>query len=334
MKKVIYIYKNNSSKDNTYKIGKADQRSDQHEDVTIDEIGNVRISEQLTAATYGEYEIVQTYDISHVDSSYAVETGIHDGIEKEGFIRLTRSIKNLKEGSTEWFDFGDKSEGEVLEIVKSLVEEYAGNSGLKSFSPYFYQAYIKGLLLDQVNNGSKIIAAELAPRFGKTLWSLDAFKTLSEEFNYQYMILPSYILTAHSSFMKELRSFSNFDDMVFISDNDPDFEDKVRSNKTKKLVIAISLHTPEDSLLKYNCIKELDLDKKVAFIDEADFGAHTDISKKIINLLDCDLKILITGTAIERVVAGYDVQDIIRWSYTDMLLLQDGTHPILENLAS
>ena len=189
-------------------------------------------------------------------------------------------------------------------------------------------------MLDQVDNGAKVIAAELAPRFGKTPWSLDTFKDLFEDFDYQYMILPAYILTAHASFMKELRKYSDFDDMMFISDNDPDFKDKVRNNKDKKLVIAISLHTPEDNLAKYECIGELDVSKKVAFIDEADFGAHTESSKKIIDLLECDLKVLITGTAIERAVAGYDVTDIIQWSYTDMLLLQDGTHPLLENLVA
>ena len=78
----------------------------------------------------------------------------------------------------------------------------------------------------------------------------------------------------------------------------------------------------------------MDNSKKVSFIDEADFGAHIDSSKKIIDLLECNLKVLITGTAIERAVAGYDVHDIIRWSYTDMLLLQEGTHPLLDSLAA
>ena len=91
MKKIIYVYHKKDSKDNHYKIGKADQRSDQTDDVTIDEIGSVRISEQLTAATYGDYKILQIFDISHVDSSTSVEHAIHTGIQKAGYKRLTRT---------------------------------------------------------------------------------------------------------------------------------------------------------------------------------------------------------------------------------------------------
>lgn len=331
MKKAIYIYRK-KDKGNTYKIGKADQRSNQSDSISLQEIVDIRIKEQGTAATHGEIIPIYAFDISSADSSIMVESYIHNKLELLGYERLKRKYKS-HEGSTEWFKLEGLNDGQVTELVGNLIKEVTGSTGKNQFTPYFYQAYVKGLLLDQVNQGAKVIAAELAPRFGKTLWSLDTFKDLFEEFDHQYMILPAYILTAHSSFMKDLRSFSDFDDMMFISDNDPDFESKVLNNKNKKLVIAISLHTPEDSLSKYNCIKELDTNKKVAFIDEADFGAHTDSSKKIIDLLECDLKILITGTAIERAVAGYDVADIIRWSYTDMLLLQEGTHPILENLA-
>lgn len=329
MKKAIYIYTDGKN----FKIGKADQRSDQSDSITIDEICDTRIREAQTAATYGELKSVHNFDISNVDSSYIVESYVHNQIELKGYDRLERKYKGHV-GSTEWFNLEDLNEGQVIELVGNIIKDITGSTGKKSFIPYFYQAYVKGLLLDQVNNGAKVIAAELAPRFGKTPWSLDTFKGLVEEFGYQYMILPSYILTAHASFMKEKCSYSNFEDMMFISDNDPDFEDKVRNNKDKHLVIAVSLHTPEDSLVKYECIKELDSSKKVAFIDEADFGAHTESSKKIIDLLECDLKVLITGTAIERAVAGYNVTDIISWSYTDMLLLQDGTHPLLENLVA
>lgn len=329
MKKAIYIYTDGKN----FKIGKADQRSDQSDSITIDEICDTRIREQQTASTYGDFQKVFFFDISNTGSSYDVENYIHNQIELKGYDRLKRKYKDHT-GSTEWFSLEDLNEGQVVELVGNLIKDVTGSTGKNQFTPYFYQAYIKGLLLDQVDNGIKVIAAELAPRFGKTPWALDTFKDLFEEFSYQYMILPSYILTAHSSFMKELRKYSDFDDMVFISDNDPDFKDRVRNNKDKKLVIAISLHTPEDSLVKYECIKELDNSKKVAFIDEADFGAHTESSKKIIDLLECNLKVLITGTAIERAVAGYDVTDIIQWSYTDMLLLQDGTHPLLENLVA
>jgi len=333
MKKVIYIYRRKDSSENTYKIGKADQRANQGESITIDEIGSIRISEQLTAATYGEYEVITTFDISHVESSTAVEHAIHKGIELAGFSKLTRKIDG-KKGNTEWFDFDDANQGEVLELVKTLVEKYSGFSGLSTYRPRGYQSHVKTQIIDAIDSGGKIVGAELAARFGKTLWTLDVFKTLTEEKGYQYLILPAYVLTAHASFQKELRSFADFDDMVFITDKDDKFEEKIAANVNKKLVIATSLHTPEDSLKKYAVIANLESNKKIAFIDEADFGAHTEASKHRIDILDVPIKVIMTGTAIERALAGYDVDSIVKWSYFDMLLLKDGKHPMLGNLSA
>lgn len=332
MKKVIYVYQkdNNSS---TYKIGKADQRQDQDSNISIEDIAKNRISEQLTAESYGKFNLIETYDISHVDSSSAVEGGIHEGIELKGFKRLNRSFEG-KKGTSEWFDFENLTKGQVKEIVKELVEKCAGKSGLAKYKPRAYQAYVEAQLLDQLSEGHNIIGTELAPRFGKTLWTFATFKKMVEDFNYQYLILPSYVLTSHSSFQSELRKFKDFDNMIFISDKDNDFKERVNKNKDKILVITTSLHAPEDSFHKYKVIKDLDKNKKVAFVDEADFGAHTDNSKKRMDLLDVKTKILMTGTAIERAVAGYEISSIIKWSYMDMLTLKKDNHPILDKLVA
>lgn len=336
MKKVIYIYSDDVP--NQYKIGKADQRQDQTEDVTTLEIAKVRITEQANAATRGTFIIHAALDISHYDGdSTEVEHFIHENLAGHGKInRLERTVKFkksdevLKKGTTEWFAT-EMSDAELIDEVDRLIVKFTSNTGKMRYSARAYQAYIKALVLDQVEAGKPVIAAELAPRFGKTLWSLDLFNALCDEFGYQYLILPAYVLTAHSSFMNEYKSFSDFNDIKFVSDKDADFEKTVRENGDSRMIIAVSLHTSSDAISKYNCLAEIEDSKKVAIIDEADFGAHTESSKKIINYINPALKILITGTAIERAIAGYDVDEVIQWSYTDMLLLQDNSHPMLEN---
>ena len=332
MKKVIYVYRNDLLKGNMYKIGKADQRADQSNDITVEEIATIRVKEQHTAATAGKSEIVRIYDISHVENSTVVEGNIHRDIQKEGgFQRVERTVEGT-DGTTEWFDFSTATEGEVLALLNKLVEKHTGVSGLSEYSPRAYQKVVEDRIVTEVTNGSKIIGAELAARFGKTLWAYGTFKRLVEEQNFQYMLLPAYVLTAHSSFQKELTNFSNFKDFVFISDKDENFEEKIAANADKKLVIATSLHTPEESLGKYKVVADLDSSKKIAFIDEADFGAHTESSKHRIDILDVPTKVVMTGTAIERALAGYEVDTIVKWSYFDMLLLKDGNHPMLDNL--
>ena len=335
-KKVIYIYSDDVP--NQYKVGKGDQREDQDANISALEIAQVRISEQATAATRGEIVIHAALDVSHYDGdSIEVESYIHENLAKAGNIeRLKRIVKSaesekvLKEGTTEWFET-NLSAAEIIDIVDKLIIKFTNKTGKIKYKARAYQAYIKALVLDQVEAGKPVIAAELAPRFGKTLWSLDLFNALCDEFGYQYLILPAYVLTAHSSFMNDFKAFSDFNDIKFVSDKDTDFEQQVRNNGDSCMIVAVSLHTSAEAISKYDCLAEIEASKKVAIIDEADFGAHTESSKKIINHIDAALKLLITGTAIDRAIAGYEVDEVIQWSYTDMLLLQDNNHPILEN---
>ena len=69
---------------------------------------------------------------------------------------------------------------------------------------------------------------------------------------------------------------------------------------------------------------------KVSVIDEADFGCHRENSQNFIKYLDSAMDIYMTGTAIDKVVSPLDNigDNIIRWSYSDMLMVQNGEHPI------
>jgi hypothetical protein len=336
MKKVIYIY--SDSVPNQFKIGKADQRTDQNTNISLDEIGQNRISEQQTASSRGKINVHGILDISEAEDSLVVESFIHGKLVEMGYDRIKRDLihngETFKEGKSEWFSINDLSSDEVVSLIDSFIRQCLNKSGKPSYTPRVYQSYIKALTLDRVVAGDKTILTELAPRFGKTLWSLDLFNTLHSDFNYQYMLLPAYVLTAHSSFKKDFNKYKDFNDFIYIDDKDSDFEQKVLMNKDKKLLITISLHTSEDGYDKYKCLDTLDSNKKVAFIDEADFGAHTSTSRKVIDLLKCKLRILMTGTAIERAAANYGVGDVIKWSYTDMLLLKNGNHPLLSKLGA
>ena len=209
MKKAIYVYRNSLLKGNMYKIGKADQRDNQSDDITVEEIASIRVKEQHTAATAGKSEIVRVYDISNVDNSTKVEGAIHRDILKKGYCRVERVVE-ATEGTTEWFEFGDTEEGDILELLNSLITKHASTTGLGEYTPRAYQKLIQDEVTENIRNGNKIIGAELAARFGKTLWAYGTFKKLVEEQNFQYMLLPAYVLTAHSSFQKEVTKFKKY----------------------------------------------------------------------------------------------------------------------------
>lgn len=326
MKKVIYFYYKKSDL-TCVKIGKADERD---KFTTIDSIARNRIKEQLNASTHGEYELYRVWDISKADNSAEIESYIHEELQHHGYSRLKRKLTGNSEGISEWFKTNGDCFENICDVINKAIYSKLGEAGLPPYAERGYQRYVKEKIVSDIIAGNKVLGCELSPRFGKTAWSLDVFNSLSS-LGYQYMILPCYILTAHSSFKKEINCFRDFSDLIFIDDKDAEFVEKINNNKDKKLVISVSLHTPEESRIKYDAITSLDSKKKIAFIDEADFGAHTNNSKEIIDKLNIDTKIIMTGTAIERAIAGYNVSSIHKWSYVDMLLLKKNNHPIINS---
>lgn len=249
---------------------------------------------------------------------------VHNELEKLGYVRVGK-------GGREWFK-GFESDDEAFATLGKIIST-SKNVELKEYVPRFYQELIKMVFedkLSRIQGNKNEFALELAPRFGKTLWTLDLMKTLFQEYNYKVALLPAFVLTALSSFEKEFYLFKGFSDsMVFVREGD-DMDKVMNENYGKKMVILpISLHT-EDYKKKYSFINQLEMSEKVSFIDEADFGCHRDNSQNFIKYLNCGLDVYMTGTAIERVVAPLDNvgDNVIRWSYTDMLMVQNGEHPI------
>ncbi len=261
--------------------------------------------------------------IGQMTSEYS-DHYVHEQLEKLGYSRVGK-------GGREWFK-GFKSDDEAIATLFKILAN-SDKVELMEYKPRFYQEYIKMVFeykLQNTHSGKNEFALELAPRFGKTLWTLDLMKTLFNEYDYKVALLPAFVLTAISSFEKEFYQFKGFKDyMVFVCEGD-DANKVMESNYGKKMIILpISLHTG-DYKKKYGFINKLSISEKVSFIDEADFGCHRDNSQNFIKYLNCGLDVYMTGTAIEKVVSPLDNigDNIIRWSYTDMLMVQNGEHPI------
>ena len=265
--------------------------------------------------------------ICEVESEYT-DHYVHNSLEKLGYVKVG-------DGGSEWFSTFKCDDEAIASLGKILSN--SKTTELKEYVPRFYQEYIKMLFEYKLKNfdGSKTeFALELAPRFGKTLWSLDLMTTLFESYGYKVCLLPAYVLTAHSSFEKEFYSSKGLSDkMVFVHKSDDIQEIFEKEYGNKMIILPISLHS-EEYQTKFEFISKLPLKDKVSFIDEADFGCHRTNSQDFIKFLNCGLDIYMTGTAIEKVISPLDHIDdnIIRWSYTDMLMVQNGEHPIQKEL--
>jgi hypothetical protein len=224
---------------------------------------------------------------------------------------------------------------ELLERITKHLDDSETNFR-PIYKPRFFQEYVKELFLDTLKDNSKVkkdIALELAPRFGKTIWSIDIIQSLFQNYNYNICFIPSYVLTSIYSFKKELNTFDGYlNNMVLVEDIN-DLENTVNKYYGKKMIIVpVSLHI-NDYINKLKKVTELPLHEKVSFIDEADFGAHRLNSQNLIKYLDCGLNVYMTGTAIDRAIYPLEnLSNVIRWSYIDMLMVKKGEHPIQQRI--
>jgi hypothetical protein len=255
---------------------------------------------------------------------------IHKLLGKLGYVHIIR----------EWFG-GFESDDEVIAVMNKIISESLQDTRIE-YSPRYFQSVIKNQILskyqDELRMGYDKIdfALELAPRFGKTIWAIDLLSTLYRKHGIKICVIPCYVHTAMASFEKEFYTFKGYSsEMVFVTPKD-DIKKVIDENYGKKLIImTLSLQITEHES-KLEIIKSLPKQDKVSIIDEADFGAHRMNSQEKIDYLNCGLNIYMTGTAIERVVSPLsNLRDnIIRWSYTDMLMVKEGEHPIQTGLNS
>lgn len=306
MKRKLYIFTTESDrKKGRYKFGETSRYTE------------VRVKDLQTG---NSEELIIVGDMTSDYSDHYV----HNELEKLGYVRVNR-------GGREWFE-GFQSDDEPLATLAKILST-SGSVELIEYVPRFYQDLVKMYFeekLKKVSGGKNEFALELAPRFGKTLWTLDLMVTLFNDYNYKVVLLPAYVLTALSSFEKEFYLFKGFkDSMVFVRQSDDVHKIFEQHYGKKMIVLPISLHT-EDYKSKFEYLTKLATSDKVSFIDEADFGCHRENSQSFIKYLNCGLDVYMTGTAIDKVVSPLDNvgDNIIRWSYTDMLMVQNGEHPI------
>lgn len=225
---------------------------------------------------------------------------------------------------------------ELITDINKVIKKRSIVDTRKVYDPYFYKVYIDRLffamLVENLKENKNLIdfALELAPRFGKTTWMINLLVQLFKEYNYRVCILPSYWLSSLSSFEKDLYSYNGFDDYIHYVKDGESISDAVKQWYGKKLiVIELSLHMNFDKFeSQFESVINLDDSKKISMIDEADFGAWKQM--KMIKRLGCSLNVYMSGSGLDKMVVNLKNvgSNVIQWSYTDMLLVKSGEHPL------
>ncbi len=318
----MYIYTTKSDRENKrYKIGGTKLSAEE------------RVNQQDSTSNSEELELIYSVQTTLWDRTIGNKKGVHHFLELKGFYK-TRTDKDR-----EWFGDFDSDEHVILEVSKVISEN--DKKGLDVYIPYFFKGVLKDrffeFLVEALNNGEVDIdfALEMAARSGKTTFIIsELMKDLFYKYDYKVAILPTYWLSAISSFIKDLYKYKGFTDYIYYVDKDDDLQEVLNTYYDKKLIVVEKSLHKNDWELEFKPVLDLPKRDKVAFMDEADFGTWRTNQKEDIKKLDCHVNVHLTGSNIEKVVSSLDnVGDrIIRFSYTDILMMFNGEHPWLKDM--
>jgi hypothetical protein len=179
------------------------------------------------------------------------------------------------------------------------------------------------------------IIAELAPRFGKTIFFLSLFLEISKEYGHKVMLVPAYWLPAIASFKKETAKWRDYQDMVFVDTQvDINWQHSVENalEVDKLVVVGVSLYPAYDDFVVRNKWIHDYTETILVIGDEADYGSHTNNQQEKMEYLFANKQVTFipsSGTNIERMSKGAkDAKDVIAVPYA--LVEQSGDPTIVK----
>ena len=233
---------------------------------------DVRINEQGASAEWEEKIIIGAWNNLQVIKR---DHDVHAELTKRG---LWHSGKHK---GTEWFRIPGNTVEEAKQYIDDLIAQFEGKRIRKKVKLRAMQQAALNKAMEFIENGTGDVSiiANLCPRFGKTIWALSLFNKIFKKYGNKVMLLPAYWLSVHSSFIKELREYDDFLDIVQIDVNDPDAREQAIDalGAQQRLLVPISLHGDYDDWCnKHQWISDIPNNELFVFADEGDFGTHTE----------------------------------------------------------
>ena len=253
---------------------------------THKEVAKARIEEQDGTACWEPLEEVWSSEFLN---------GVWDDQVRERLFSYGLCPKRVDK-NREWvvspIDSETLTDEKIVELTKKAVNALEDKGGLKVFRPTPTQqkAHDEAVAgIEKALQGDQPVVKgvlDLCARFGKTLWVLWLFKTLQERLGYSVLLLPAYWLSAHSSFEKEINEFKDFNHFSFVDTSREGWEDKLAAARSSNSPVVVSLSLCGDAsdkrLKKFNPVRDLPQDEVFLFCDEADVGAHTARSARVL----------------------------------------------------
>lgn len=174
-------------------------------------------------------------------------------------------------------------------------------------------------VLDGIKNGKRRILAELAARYGKTVWSA----AVAVESGIPVVVVSSYVLTSFTSFKNDIRKFEQFQNIEIVDSQENGYQDKVDRfvDEGKQVLVFLSLCNGRGRTERIRYLKGIGV-QKLIFVDEADYGAHQKNQFDALQTMvgDDDVLILMTGTNSDRASSEWDIDLMVSTTYFELLV--------------
>ncbi len=251
-------------------------------------------------------------DLKKVYNTFFWDKPFHKWLEKRGYVRVRKN--------REWFEITVEELDKEIELYSKHLKSFAYEIRGK-YTPRTLQTKVSKEVCNRWNGKTIIQPLDLCPRFGKDFTHLDIF----QRSGLRVMIIASYWLSSNNSLIETVNE--RLDISADIEVIKPDYDLYVKAlSEGKRVLIDVSLHVDSDNIDNrlLDVLKEEDA---LIVVDEADYGAWTDISRsRLQEYSQCgnNLILLSTGSNIDRAMIGAkgDIQTPIRYTYADLISLK------------
>ena len=220
--------------------------------------------------------------------------------------------------------FGEvhKLDADVMALkVNELIKKQNQPLPTVGLSQWQYDQAVQ--VIDAIKAGKRTILAEQCARFGKTIWS----GVIDVETDAPIAIVTSYVLTSFASFAKDLTGFQQFRHLDIIDSSQEGYQEKIEKNLEEGTPSIVFLSMVGSSKRQDRIDYLFGLpQKRLLFIDEADYGAHTaNQSDPFVAARDADdVVILMTGTNGERALGSWVIDHYVGTTYAELLMEKAG----------
>lgn len=277
-----------------------------------------RIKEQDGTSEPEEFIVLKTFEVDNVYGEF--DLVVHRTLEQWGYER--------PRSNREWFIIPAATPEERFAIIHEAIQIGARNPNASRIplhlTPPQYQTLEQ--TVESFNGGSMSIVAELCPRFGKTAWAICLLQSMQE----RVLVVSTYWLSALTSFRSDVAKFDEFVNVRYVDASEENYGVTIQRHLDDgyKVIVGVSLYSnAERRQLKREDLQPIvDIEDKIVFVDEADFGAWQPTQRELVDFLNSSTSklILATGTNGARAATGRTIDDHFSVTYFDMLLAKDG----------